>query len=249
MASQTLKGFNRKYVASKQKIELPKFITEDELEDIIGQPPGYKTITRKRSSGRATSLAEVRKQASTPSPNQKKVASFFKARNSPYEEIDSGKRKLLRNTENLDANYTSKLSQLTNKYQRSKHKNTQMKEDIKMMQARYESELSTLHKENEKLVHMNKRIRKDHLDQQETLHEEILHLRKDLDYAHTELYKYIGTFKNILENIISKQITLDNSQENLTSKINESITYFNSQVEQLVKRMPRYNFENCFIKL
>ncbi|CAG9327257.1 unnamed protein product [Blepharisma stoltei] len=243
----------KRSMKSRHKIELPKFITEEELDDIITQAPGYRTATKKRHSIRASSLADVNRKSHT--PTHKKVSTLLKSRASPYDDHEKlFKKRPLQNTENLEGSYISRLSLMTNKYRSLKAKNLELEEEVKVMGEKHKDDMAILRKEIERLRSKNKIMKSEHFEYDQRLNEEILNLRRELEETQQEVINFIDSVKQMLEKLSVKCNQFNSTFPQSISEtsywdIEEAICGYNISIEELSKRIPRMNLDAFLIGL
>lgn len=241
-----------KFAHPKFKVELPKFISEMELEDIIGQPPGSRTdIKQPYSTGRSSSLAEIKRKSKTPSPagSQNKMRAFFKRRDIPKSPDSS----ITARKDSIDPTIVHQMKDLTLKWQQEKSKTEEMEGVMRLMETRHKYELDSIKKRLDKLNLTNKKLTDEHNESEARLNEEILKVRIEIEHKNDMESEFVNTTKILIENLLSERAgsawwssdyNMD-KDDDLITKINR----FNQKIEDLAKLNPKIALENSVIQI
>lgn len=196
--------------SSRQKLSLPKYITLQEIEELVGP----STVTKHLPRAKSKSFAEKHK-ASTPSPShQGRTKTFFNRKSSATESDErlvpcppSG------DPDNL---YTHRIQRLSSKLHLEKSRITELEEEFKQMEMRYTFEIIDLKRELEKSSSALKKIREEKFENESKLHEEILKYRKEIEEFRTDVNEYLESMRHTFE---------QNLMVNLNSEYEEAVSF------------------------
>ncbi|CAG9332736.1 unnamed protein product [Blepharisma stoltei] len=240
----------------KFKIELPRFISEMELEDIIGQPPSMKSEMNHQLTPtiRSSSLAEICRRSKTPSSSSenKGVRSLFRRRDMP-KYINILPNSINPRKGSMDTSASHHGKDLATKFSQAKQKNEEMESLIRLMETRHRFEMDNAKKRYDKLAMANKKLSDDKDELEARLNEEILKLRRQNEENLEKLNEFFKCNKDLIESLMIEKnenvLFLKDSNSIITDEISEDIQKYNKKIEEICKVYPKIGRESNIIHI
>ncbi|CAG9318067.1 unnamed protein product [Blepharisma stoltei] len=245
-----------KFSQAKFKVELPKFISEMELEDIIGQPPSNSKleISQLTPTPRSSSLAEIRRRPKTPSSSQenKSVRNLFKRRDA-QKHINVVPTSMTPRQHSTESSFIHQIKDLALKLSQERQKNEELESLVRLMESRHKFELDNAKKRHEKLSMINKKLIEDKDELETRLNEEILKLRREIEENCGAFNEVLRCNKSLIENLMIERTgsALFARDTNLiiTDDIIEKIEKYNEKIEEICKISTKIEKENNIIQI
>jgi hypothetical protein len=193
---------------SRKGIELPKYISAEEMSAII-----------KRGTKSTNNIKRFRNiESFTPSPSHDRSAPLEK---SP-EPHPKSEESYYRNTK------TRESQQFSQKILNLKIKNQSLKETMKDLQSKHQTQLINLKRENEKLLQSLKTMKKEHFDEKMKIEDLLIELKKEHKTLKENFEVFVHCVSKMVEN---HEFCLDSAKKEFNKLLFPFLPVLSSKVK------------------